>query len=157
MAPRRMQRRYRFHRSRTLIVAGDDVAEDVAGDTGEALGFFFAAADGRGDSIGQPAERQSLQNDVPGPGQCGVEESFAAEQRIAKTADVLDVVADRLGKRDDAAGVDSKLFAGRKSEFQHVPAGVKKDESLPADLLQNESLPAEKTGAEALREGHREI
>ena len=41
MAPRRMQRRYRFHRSRTLIVAGDDVAEDVAGDTGEALGFFF--------------------------------------------------------------------------------------------------------------------
>src|SRR6266536_60470 len=86
-----------------LIVAGDDVAQNAAGDSGDALRFVFAAADGCSDPVRQPAEGEALQNDVPRSGQRRVEQSLAAEKSVSKTADELDVVRDRVGKRDDAA------------------------------------------------------
>ena len=140
-----------------LVVAGNDVAEDAASDAGEAFRLLFATANGCSNPVRKTAERQSLQDDMPWTRQCGVEETFAAEQRIAKSADELNVIRDRVGKRDDAAGVDAKLFARPEVEFEHVAAGVQKEQPLPADFLQDEPLAAEKTGTEAFCERNREI
>src|SRR5205814_1019764 len=82
---------------------------------------------------------------------------FSAEKRVAESADELNIVRDRLGKRDDAAGVDAELLAGREIELQHVAAGMQEEQTLSADLLQDESFAAEKSGAETLGEGDRQI
>src|SRR5216684_8747455 len=99
------------------------------------------------EAIGQPAEGERLQDYVAGAGECRVEESFAAEQRVREAADELDVVVDRLGHRDDAAGIDAKLLARGEIELQHVAAGVKENKSLSADLLEQEAFAAEQPRA----------
>src|SRR2546428_3406855 len=143
--------------TKRLVVSGNDGAEDIARDAGETFRFFLSTADRSGNPVRKTAERQSLQDDMPWACQCGVEKTLAAEQRVAKSADELNVIRDRFGKRDDAAGVDAKLFAGPEVEFEHVAAGVQKEQPLAADFLQDETLATEKTGTEAFCERNREI
>src|SRR2546423_11484710 len=76
-------------------VARDEVAQDVPADAGQPLGLVPPAARRGHHAAGQPAEGKGLQDDVSGAGEGGVEEPFAAEQRVAESADVLDVVGDR--------------------------------------------------------------
>src|SRR5581483_5838197 len=86
-----------------------------------------------------------------------VEQPFSSEQRVAKTADELDVVRHGIGHRDDAACVDAQLLTRGEIEIEHVAARVQKDEPLAGDLLQDEALAAEESRAELLREGDGEI
>src|SRR6185503_8871103 len=78
-------------------------------------------------------------------------------ERVLETADVLDVVVDRIGHRDDAARVDAHLLSGREIELEHIAAGMEKDQAMPGQLLQDEALAAEQTGAETFRERDRQI
>src|SRR5436190_10752760 len=136
---------------------GDDVPEDLAAEAGDAAGLVAVAADGGGDAVREAAERERLQHDVSRSGEHGVEQTFAAEERVAESADELDVVVDRLRHRHDAAGVDAHRLAGREIELDHVAAAVQEQESVSAQLLQDEAFAAEESRAEAFRERDREI
>ena len=106
MAEKRLSARHSAGAKR-LVVAGEDVSKNVAADSGQALRFFLSAANRRRDPIGQPAEGKGLQDDVTWTGQRGVEKPFAAEQRIPKAADELDVVGHAVSEANDAAGIDA--------------------------------------------------
>ena len=114
-------------------------------------------AHGRGDAVREPAEGERLQDDVARPRQRRVEESFAAEQRIAESADELDVVIDRLAIDTMQPVSTRSCLAGREVELQHVAAGVQEHQALSADLLQDEAFAAEQPRAESLRERDRQI
>src|SRR5436309_3830474 len=100
----------------------------------------------------ETAKRKRLQHHVSRSRQRRVEKSFAAEKRVAESADELDVVVDRLRHRDDASRIDAQLLARREIELEHVAARVQKYQSLSADLLQQKSFAAEQPCAESLRE-----
>src|ERR1044072_3589133 len=86
----------------TRSIARDQIADDPAGDAAQSLRFIAARDARRGAGMGQPAEGERLQDDVARAGERRVEQPFAAEERVAESADELDVVRHRLGHRHDA-------------------------------------------------------
>src|ERR1044071_10267155 len=135
----------------------NDVPQNLPAEAGDAAGLVAAAADGGGDAVREAAERERLQHDVSRYGEHGVEQSLAAEECVAESADELDVVVDSVGHRHDAAGVDAHRLARREVELEHVAAAVQEHESLSAQLLQDEAFAAEESRTESLRECDREI